>query len=88
MLALILLMHTHVYKFIMPARMFACVHTYVCACMRVCMFHNNPPPSLSIDVDLVGLAPSPPILKSLLRLWYMFVSFSRLLDYFYKGRAM
>ena len=41
--------------------MYVCmyVHTYVCACMRVCMFCNTPPPP-SIEVDLAGLPPPPP----------------------------
>ena len=54
MIALILLLHTHVY-----ISMYACAYKCVCmhACMYVCMFCNTPP--LSIEVDLGGLA-SPP----------------------------
>ena len=52
MIALILLMHTHVYKFIMPSYMPACVYTYVCVCMRVCMFRNTPPPKVLMLTSL------------------------------------
>ena len=52
MIALILLMHPHVY---------ICVYMY--ACMRVLFFLHYtrpPPPAPSIEVDLAGLAtPSP-----------------------------
>ena len=66
MIALILLMHPHVY---------ICGHMYACmyACMYVLQYTRPPPPPPpppSIEVDLAGLAiPSPsPILKNFLGL--------------------
>ena len=45
MIALILLMHTHVF-----ICMYACAYICVCACMCVCMFCNTHPPMTDCKV--------------------------------------